>query len=89
MNYSFILSHEDRGILGVINPFSKNNIEEFNTSLQNCCIDKFEVDDCKTELPKGIDIYDFFTKNTEIVVKCNVGKDVLYYNVHVEAIFRY
>jgi hypothetical protein len=89
MNYSFILSHENRGILGVINPKDANDVESFNTSLQNCCIDNFEVDDCNDELPKGIDLYDFFTKNKEITVKCNIGKETLYYDVKIESIFRY
>ena len=89
MNYSFILSHENRGILGIVNPFGTHNIDEFNTSLQNCCIDNFEVDDCDTEIPKGIDLNDFFTRNKEIVVKCNIGKETLYYDVKVESILRY
>jgi hypothetical protein len=89
MNYSFILTQEDRGILGIINPKNANDVESFNTSLQNCCIDNFEVDDCDSEIPKDIDLQDFFSKNKEIVVKCTVGKDTLYYNVTIESIFRY
>lgn len=89
MNYTFILSHETRGILGTINPVDKYDVDSFNTSLQNCCIDNFEVDDCDTELPRGIDLEEFFTINKEVIVKCTVGKDILYYDIKVESIYKY
>lgn len=89
MNYTFILSHEKRGVLGAVNPVDKYDVDSFNTSLQNCCIDNFETDDCDTELPKGIDLKDFFTKNKEVTVRCNIGKEILYYDVKVESIYKY
>lgn len=84
MKTNFIVSHESRGILGVIRA---KEINSFIIALEKCATDNFESDFTYAEPIESIEY--LREKPRTLQLTCEVGEEKLYYEVYVEAVLIY